>query len=62
MKTLALEMILVMQSIAFWALAFPIAILAFPLLELFQETGAWLCSARPQLDRAHLSGGFAYRG
>ena len=59
MKTIALETILVMQSIALWAFALPIAIVAFPLLALFQETGAWLRSTRPQLDRAHLSGGFA---
>jgi hypothetical protein len=60
MKTVALETILVTQSIGFWAFALPIAIVAFALLALFQETGAWLRSARTQLGRAHLSEGFAW--
>jgi len=57
-RPIALETFLVTQSIAFWLVAFPFALLAFPLLTVIQTTtsgffgSGQVLAKRPQLIRA----------
>jgi len=59
MKTLALETILVAQSIVFWVFALPFALVAFPLLALIQKADELVKSVRSRTDQSHLSPRFA---